>query len=153
MGTSHNPQDGYRRNPLALTYGSEVVAPEEMVLPSLRVQAYHPEANHQRLLKHLNMVESRREVAMERIMSEKAKVATSYNQKVKLRPLEEGDMVLKRDFQKKDEHGKLVGTWEGPFLIREKTSPNTFHLATMEGIPVSKMWNGMHLRKYHTDVV
>ncbi|CAL1369653.1 unnamed protein product [Linum trigynum] len=137
----------------ALTYGSEAIAPDEMNLPSLRVQAYHPERNHKKLLEQLDMVESRRDAAMERIMQEKAKVAASYNKRLKLRPLEEGDMVLKRNFQKKDEHGKLAATWEGRFLIREKTGPNTFCLATMEGTPVSKTWNGMHLRKYYIDAV
>ncbi|CAL1401695.1 unnamed protein product [Linum trigynum] len=119
-----------------------------MNLPSLRVQAYNPEDNHKKLLEQLDMVESRREAAMERIMNEKAKVAASYNRKVTPRSLEEGDMLLKRDFHKKYEHGKIVATWEGPFLTREKTGPSTFRLATMEGIPVSKTWNDVHLRKY-----
>ncbi|CAL1412853.1 unnamed protein product [Linum trigynum] len=139
--------------PFSLTYGSEAVAPEELNLPSLRVQAYNPESNHVGLLDQLNMVESRRDTALERIISEKIKVAASYNKKVKPRPLEEGDMVLKRDFQRKDEHGKLGAAWEGPFLIGEKTGPSTFRLATMEGHPISKTWNGMHLRRYHSEAV
>ncbi|CAL1367623.1 unnamed protein product [Linum trigynum] len=116
--TTHKIATG--ETPFALTYGSEAVAPEEMSLPSLRVQAYNQERNHKELLAQLDMIESRRDAAMEHIMREKAKVAASYNKNVKPRPLVEGDMVLKLDFQRKDEHGKLAATWEGPFLIGEK---------------------------------
>ncbi|CAL1361402.1 unnamed protein product [Linum trigynum] len=139
--------------PFTLTYGSEAVAPEEMNLPSLRVQTYNPKDNHRKLLEQLDMVESRRDAALERIISEKVKVAASYNKKVRSLPLEEGDTVLKCDFQKRNEHGKLAATWEGPFLIGKKTVPSTFRLATMEGIPVSKTWNDMHLRRYYSDAV
>ncbi|CAL1402109.1 unnamed protein product [Linum trigynum] len=87
--------------PFSLTYGSDAVTPEELNLPSLRVQAYDSEVNHRKLLEQLDMIESRRDAALERILSEKVMVAASYNKRVKPRPLEEGDMVLKRDFQEK----------------------------------------------------
>ncbi|CAL1407455.1 unnamed protein product [Linum trigynum] len=135
--------------PFALTYGSEAVAPTELVLQSLRVQAYDPESNHRKLLHHLDMVETRRDAALVRTLEEKMKTAKPYNAKVKPRPLEEGDMVLKRNFEQKEGHGKLAAAWEGPYLVGEKLGPATYILATMEGKPMAKTWNAINLKKYY----
>ncbi|CAL1405791.1 unnamed protein product [Linum trigynum] len=134
--------------PFALTYGAEAVAPTELVLPSLRVQSYDSEDNHKKLLHQLDMIETRRDAALVRTLEEKMKVATAYNAKVKPRPLEEGDLVLKRNFEQKEGHGKLAAAWEGPYLVGEKLGAATYVLATMEGKPLKKTWNAIHLKKY-----
>ncbi|CAL1410874.1 unnamed protein product [Linum trigynum] len=97
------------------------------------------------------MVEARRDAALARTVQEKLKVARTYNEKVKPRPLEEGDMVLKRNFEQKEGHGKLAAIWEGPFLVAEKIGAATYVLATMEGQPLSKTWNSIHLKKYFSE--
>ncbi|CAL1363288.1 unnamed protein product [Linum trigynum] len=137
--------------PFALTYGSKAVAPTEVVLPSLMVQTYDPEENHKKLLHQLDMLEARRDAALVRTIQEKLKVAKIYNERVKPRPLEERDMVLKRNFEQKEGHGKLTAIWEGPFLIAEKLGTATYVLATMEGQPIAKTWNAIHLKKYHSE--
>ncbi|CAL1410717.1 unnamed protein product [Linum trigynum] len=134
--------------PFALTYGSEAVTPTEMVLPSLRIQTYDPEDNHRKLLHQLDMVKMRRDAALVKTVEEKLKVAKAYNAKVKPRPLEEGDLVLKRNFERKEGHGKLTAAWEGPFLVGEKLGPATYVLATMGGKPMAKTWNIIDLKKY-----
>ncbi|CAL1356050.1 unnamed protein product [Linum trigynum] len=113
------------------------------------VQTYDPKENHRKVLHQLDMIETRREAALVRTIRENPKVAKvyKYNNRVKLRPLEEGDMVLKRKFDRKEGHGKLAIIWEGSFLVREKLGPATYVLATMEGKPVAKTWNAIHLKK------
>ncbi|CAL1354254.1 unnamed protein product [Linum trigynum] len=96
----------------ALTYGSEAVAPVEMALPSLRVQTYDPEENHRKLLHQMDMIETRRDTTLVRTIKEKSKVVIAYNSMVKPRPLEEGYMIPKRNFEHKEGHGKIATIWE-----------------------------------------
>ncbi|CAL1387366.1 unnamed protein product [Linum trigynum] len=100
------------------------------------------------LLHQLDMIETRRDVALVRTLEGQLKTAKAYNAKVKPRPLEEGDMVLKRNFEQKEGHEKLAAAWEGPYLVGEKLGPTTYILATMEGKPMAKTWSAIHLKKY-----
>ncbi|CAL1401742.1 unnamed protein product [Linum trigynum] len=134
--------------PFALTYGAEAVAPTELVLPSLSVQPYDSEDNHRKVLHQLDIIETMRDAALVRTLEEKLKVAMAYKAKVKPRSLEEGDMVLKRNFEQKEGHGKLAAAWEGPYLVGEKLGTATYVLATMEGKPLAKTWNAIHLKRY-----
>ncbi|CAL1360790.1 unnamed protein product [Linum trigynum] len=81
------------------------------------------------------------------VIGQNEKVARVYNTRVKPGALEEGDLV-KRAFEKIEDHDKLAATWEDSYLIGHKIGHCTFKLATMEGEPVSKTWNSVHLRKY-----
>ncbi|CAL1407356.1 unnamed protein product [Linum trigynum] len=98
------------------------------------------------------MTEERREAALKRTIAEKEKVAKPYNSKVWSRLLEEGDMALKRIFDRKEKerHGQLAAKWEGPYLISDMIGPSMYKLAIMRGEAVSKTWNSLHLRKYYS---
>jgi hypothetical protein len=45
--------------------------------------------------------------------------------------------------------GKLEPKLEGPFLIKKKTSPNSYRLASQTGEDLEHSWNVDNLRKYY----
>ncbi|CAL1368987.1 unnamed protein product [Linum trigynum] len=136
--------------PYALTYGTDAVLPIEMELSSYRVEAFRPKANNEELTHNLDLVEERREDARLRLVASQERVARYYNSKVRERPLQVGDWVLRRNFRPEEGLGKFTPKWEGPYRVREVVGPNTVKLEDADGEDMSKTWNAMHLRRYFT---
>ena len=96
----------------SMSYGAEVVIPIETGFPTLRTQSFNPSNNDELLKKSLNLIEERRESAMVQLACYQHKLKQGYDAKIKLRPLEPGDLVLK----------KVLGTAKNP--IWGKLGPN-----------------------------
>ena len=95
-----------------MSYRAEVVIPIETSFPTLRTQSFNPSNNDELLEKSLDLIEERRESAMVQLAYYQHKLRQGYNAKVKLRPLEPGDLVLR----------KVLGTAKNPAW--EKLGPN-----------------------------
>ena len=79
-------------------YSSEVNRrnPLEIDLPTLRTQTFNPNDNDKLLERSLDLIEERRKNAMVQLAYYQHKLKQGYDARVKLRPLELGDLVLKK---------------------------------------------------------
>ena len=79
-----------------MSYGAEAVIPIETDFPTLRTQSFNPSNNDELLEKSLDLIEERRESAMVQLAYYQNKLKQGYDAKVRLRPLEPGDLVLRK---------------------------------------------------------
>ena len=98
-----------------MSYGAETIIPIEMGFPTLRTQSFNPSHNDELLEKSLDLIEERRESAMVQLDSYQHKLKQGYDAKVKPRPLEPGDLVLRKVLgtAKNPAWRKLGLNWEG----------------------------------------
>ena len=87
-----------------MSYGAKAVIPIEMGFPTLRTQSFNSSNNDELLERSLDLIEERRERAMVQLAYYQHKLKQGYNAKIKLRPLELGDLVLR----------KVLGTAKNP---------------------------------------
>jgi hypothetical protein len=50
--------------------------------------------------------------------------------------------------EKPDKHEKFDSLWLGPYVIREITGPNSFHLGHLDGEPMNIRRNGQQLKLF-----
>ena len=102
-----------------MSYGAEAVIPLETGFLILRTQSFNPSDNDELLERSLDLIEERRESAMIQLAYYQHKLKQGYDAKVKLRPLEPGDLVLRKVLgtTKNPAWGKLEPNWEGPYRI------------------------------------
>ncbi|XP_077230141.1 uncharacterized protein LOC143863343 [Tasmannia lanceolata] len=84
--------------PYSLVYGMEAVLPVEIHIPSLRVlmESQLPETEWVNArYQELNMLDEKRLKALYHTQGYQRRIARAFNKKVKIRELEEGDLVLK----------------------------------------------------------
>ena len=98
------PRRSTRETPFSMSYGVEAVIPIETAFPALRSQSFNPSNNDELLEKRLDLIEERRKSAMVQLAYYQHKFKQGYDVKVKLRPLELGDLVLR----------KVLGTTKDP---------------------------------------
>ena len=112
-----------QETPFALAFGTEVVAPVEVGLKSLRIELENVEHNDEALRLNLDLLDEKREQVLRRTEDYQRKKARYYNQKVKPRSYMPGDLVLKKLLlaRKNPEHGKLGPNWEGPTSYLESS--------------------------------
>ena len=98
-----------------MSYGAETIIPIEMGFPTLRTQSFNPSHNDELLEKSLDLIEERRESAMVQLAYYQHKLKQGYDAKVKLKPLEPEDLVLRKvlGMAKNPVWGKLRPNWEG----------------------------------------
>ena len=132
---------------------------EAMALAEVNVTSLHPskmpqnvELNSDMLLDALDAIEERRDQALLRIQNYQHQIESYYNKKVKSRPLELCDILLRKVFENTKElnAGKLGTNWEGPYKIAQVVKPGVYRLETSTGEPVPIAWNSMHLRRYYS---
>ena len=87
-----------------MSYGAEAVISIETGFPTLRTQSFNPNDNDKLLERSLDLIEERRESVMVQLAYYQQKLKQGYDAKVKLRPLEPGDLVLR----------KVLGTAKNP---------------------------------------
>ena len=79
-----------------MSYGADAIIPIEAGFPTLRTQSFNSSNNDELLERILNLIEERRESAMVQLAYYQHKLKQGYDAKVKLRPLELGDSVLRK---------------------------------------------------------
>ena len=79
-----------------MSYGAETVIPLKTGFPTLRTQSFNPSDNDELLERSLDLIEEKRESAMVQLAYYQHKLKQDYDAKVKLRPLEPGDLVLRK---------------------------------------------------------
>ncbi|XP_021853697.2 uncharacterized protein [Spinacia oleracea] len=138
-------------SPFKLCFGSEAVIPAEVALPTFRIQHY-VEENNDILLRHqLDFLPEIRLKASIRSAAYKNRMSRAYNKRVRHRPLEVGDLVLRGTAATCKAHtdGKLTANWEGPYQIWEEIVPGAYRLMQMDGTTLKNSWNADTLRKFY----
>ena len=90
------PRRSIGKIPFLMSYGAEAVIPIETSFPTLRTQSFNPSNNDELLKKSLDLIEEIRESVMVQLAYYQHKLKQGYDAKVKLRPLEPGDLVLRK---------------------------------------------------------
>ncbi|XP_015158808.1 uncharacterized protein [Solanum tuberosum] len=120
--------------PYLLVYGTEVVIPAEVEIPSLRIIQ---EAE----LSDIELV--RKRIDQLTLIDEK-------RMKVRARIFKIGQLVLKRIFPHQDEYkGKFAPNWQGPYMVRKVLSGGALVLAEMVGTEWPKSINSDAVKRYY----
>ena len=134
-----------------MSYGAEVVIPIEMGFPTLRTQSFNSSNNDELLERRLDLIEERRESATVQLAYYQHKLKQDYDAKVKLRPLEPGDLVLRKVLgtEKNPAWGKLGPNWEGPYRITSVAGIGAYFLEDLDERVIPRPWNVSNLRRYY----
>ena len=101
-----------------MSYKAEAVIPLETGFPMLRTQSFNSSNNDKLLERSLDLIEERRESAMVQLAYYQHKLKQGYDAKIRLRPLELGDLVLRKVLgtTKNPAWGKLGSNWKVPIV-------------------------------------
>lgn len=142
------PKKSTGETPYSLVYGTEAVIPAELLTPIYRIQERDTVKNAEELGINAILVEERREIAAIRQAEHKAQMAKYYNRQVQAVTFLPSEYVLRRNEDSLAEPpGKLAPTWEGPYIVAESHMNGSYTLRHMDGTPIPRTWNVVHLRK------
>ena len=139
--------------PYSLVYGMEAVLPIEIEMRSLRVtleQQISETEWAQSPFDQLSLLDERRLRAADHVQAYQRKMARAFKKRVKPRPLQRGDLVLRilRGLAG-DPRGKFRSTWSGPYIIRELTPEGAAWSTYLDGNLFSEPTNVDRLKKYY----
>ena len=123
----------------------EAVLPVEIEMGSLRVtleQQISKTEWAQSCFDQLSLLDERRLRAADHVQVYQRKMACAFKKRVKPRPLQRGDLVL-RILRRlaRDPRRKFRPTWSGPYIIRELTPEGAAWLTDLDGNQFSKPTN------------
>ncbi|XP_070013205.1 uncharacterized protein [Nicotiana sylvestris] len=139
--------------PYLLVYGTKVVIPAEVEIPSLRII-------QEAKLSDAEWVQSRYEqmaLIDENIMNAvchgqlyQNRMTRAFNKKVRPRKSTPGKLVLKRIFPHQDEaKGKFSPNWQGPYMVHRVLTGGALILAEMDGEIWPKPINADIVKRYY----
>ena len=139
--------------PYSLLYGMEAVLPIEIEMRSLRVTLEQQISETEWAQSHfdqLSLLDERRLRAADHVQAYQRKMARAFKKRVKPRPLQRGDLVLRilRGLVG-NPRGKFRLTWSGPYIIRELTPEGATWLTDLDGNQFSEPTNVDQLKKYY----
>jgi hypothetical protein len=134
-----------RFTPFLFMYRFEAMTPQELKHGSPRASStITPNVNEST---SKDLIDGDRVLALEALNKYQAHMkAWRYNTVIP-KEFEEGDLVLTRT-TRTESRGKLKPKWEGPFIVKTKTSPNAYRLASPSGEDLEHSWNVDNLRKF-----
>ena len=103
------------------------------------------------LERSLDLIEERRESAMVQLAYYQHKLKQGYDAKVRLRPLEPRDLVLRKVLgtAKNPAWGKLGPNWDGPYRVTLSTGIKAYFLEDLNEHVIPRPWNVNNLRIYY----
>jgi hypothetical protein len=131
-----------------LVYGAEACLPPEIIMGSLRVQAFDEDLQEQQRLQDVDLVDERRWRAAVRNTRYNQALRRYHQRFVHSRELRVGDLFVRRILNREGVH-KLSPSWEGPFKVTKVCRPGSIRLAMEEGMQLLNPWNIEHLRKFY----
>ncbi|GKE30518.1 reverse transcriptase domain-containing protein [Tanacetum coccineum] len=125
--------------PFLLTYGTEVVIPAEIGMPTFRTAEVDLTKNDEALEINLDLIEEKREQAAIQEAKSKPKMEKYYNSKVRSTSFKPGDMVYhSNDASHAKDRGKLGPKWEGPYKVTESLGKGAYKLKDHKGNELSR---------------
>jgi hypothetical protein len=138
--------------PYSLVYGMEAVLPVEVEIPSLRVllDVKLDEAEWIRTrFNELSLIEEKRLAAVCHGQLYQRRMKKAFDQKVRPRSYQTGDLVLKRILPPgTDNRGKRTPNYEGPYVVKKVFSGGALMLTTMDGEDFPSPVNSDVVKKY-----
>ena len=128
----------------------EAIIPTEIGMPMLQTDI--PERlSTESIIKDLDTTDELRETAAVRVAYYHRQLANLYNKRMKPQVFQLGDMVLRKVFENTVDPvvGKLQANWEGPYIVIRAEKSRSYALDKLDGTPVPRMWNSMHLKRYY----
>ena len=143
----------FRTSTGATPYGMEAILPVEIEMRSLRVtlEQQISEAEWvQSRLDQLSLLDERRLRAINHIRAYQREMTRSFKKRVKPRPLQRGDLVLRvlRGLVT-DPRGKFRPNWSGPYIIKELTPEGATWLMNLDGNQFLEPTNVDQLKKFY----
>ncbi|XP_073125146.1 uncharacterized protein [Henckelia pumila] len=126
------PRSSTGESPFNLAYGAKAVASAEIGEQSWRVKQYTSSGNDQALRMSLDLVDELRDEASTRAKRYRACMTKAYNDRVKPRSFQVGDLVLRKSDILKSV-GKLDPKWEDPYKVIEIVNMETYRLQHSDG--------------------
>ena len=145
------PRRSSRESPYLLTYGTEVVLPLEVGLPTMRTTLADAGGNDAALEEALDQSQGRREAALIKLASYQQVLSRHRRGFMKARDLQEEDLVPRKVMGTavKQAEGKLGQNWEGPYKVISASSTGACYLEDIEGNMIPNPWNISNLRIYY----
>ena len=121
--------------PFALAFGLEAVIPLEIGMPTTRTTEFDVQTNKDNLLKDLDLVEERRDLATVHLAAYQHRLKREHNKNVKTRTFQVDDLVLRKVMAntRKPNEGKLRPNWEGPYKVLSQAGHGADRLEDMDG--------------------
>ena len=137
-------------SPFALTYGMEAVIPTKISLPTIRIATLESE-NEGSVIRELDTSDKLQEAAAIRVTSYQRLLTNFYNKRVRPRVFQPGNLVLRRVFENTADPtaGKFQPNWERPYIVTRSGESGSYAIDKIDGTPVPRMWNAMHLKRYY----
>nr|GEV72907.1 hypothetical protein [Tanacetum cinerariifolium] len=134
--------------PFSLTYGSEVVIPAKIGMPTHRTMMIREDENEDELHLNMDLLQERRKPAAIREAKYKTKMEQYYNQKVRPMSFKPDEYVFRRnEASRVEDQGKLGLKWERPYRVTKAYQNGSYKLQTMGGKEVPRTWHTINLRK------
>lgn len=145
------PRRSTGETPYSLTYGAEAVIPVEISLCSSRISNFSSVKNEELMLKQLDLLKARWEVATIRLANYQQLLARRYNRDLKTKEFGAGDLVLRKAVESAQgiNARKLALNWEGPYRVTVIAGSSAYYLEGMEERPLPRPWNVQNLRKFY----
>nr|GFC31934.1 reverse transcriptase domain-containing protein [Tanacetum cinerariifolium] len=134
--------------PFSLTYGTEVVIPAEIRMPTYCIASVDVVNNDRELRLNLDLLEERREHAAICEARAKSKMMKYYNSRVCGVAFKPGDFVYRSiDVSHAVAGGKLGPKWEGPYEVTEALGNRAYKLRSTDGTVLPRTWNITNLKR------
>ena len=104
---------------------------------SARIDRFNLVRNELMMVECMDFLEEYREAAVIRLAEYQQKLARCYNQDVKTREFDVGDLVLQRAVgnMRDTNAGKLALTWEGPYRVTSIAGAGVYYLEDLDELP------------------
>ncbi|XP_026395761.1 uncharacterized protein LOC113290367 [Papaver somniferum] len=142
-------------SPYILVYGEDAIIPAEVIIASERILSASGVDLDSRRFRSLDMIDERRDISEHKNKQYRDRQERFYNQHVKERHFEKGELVLDvaPHVQREGSAGKFAPNWEGPFRIRKVGGSGYYKLEHADGTKIkgkrnSKV-NGTWLKKFY----
>ena len=131
----------------ALTYGTDVIIPTEVGMPTARTAVQGQRNEDDELARHLDWTNEARVAASIRMAAYQQKVAAYYNRRVRPRIFKEGSLVLRKIFENTADEGaeKFQANLEGLYVVSKANKNGSYHLQILNGTPLLRPWNVANL--------
>ena len=102
-------------------------------------------------MERLDLLEEYWDTATIRLAEYQQKLARHYNQDIRVKEFNTGDLVLRKavESMRDTNVGKLTQTWEEPYRITAIASVGEYYLEDIEEIPLPRPWNAYNLKKFY----
>ena len=104
---------------------------------SARIDRFNLVRNELMMVECMDFLEEYREAAVICLAEYQQKLARCYNQDVKTREFDAGDLVLRRAVgnMRDTNAGKLALTWEGPYRVTSIAGAGVYYLEDLDELP------------------